>query len=117
MTLPLHPDMLASAYDYLRTTPPFNRWNLPDAEDVLFVVTRSKRTMGTHSTVNGRHVIEVSRCKVGYTGTLMSLMAHEMVHMHEVLTKTGTPGVEHNAAFQQFSKQVCKYHGFDPNEF
>lgn len=117
MTLPLHPEILAGAYDYLKTTPPFNRWNLPESEDVLFIVTRSKKVMGTHSTQNGRHVIEVSRFKVGYTGTLMALMAHEIIHLHQNAVGMETKGVEHNAAFDKLAKHVCKYHGFDPHEF
>lgn len=117
MTLPLSAEMLEASYDFLRTTPPFNRWNLPDGEDVQFTITQSRKTMGTHCLFNGKHCIEISRRLVGHTSTLMSLMAHEMVHAHQKATKTDTPGVEHNEAFRQFGRQVCKHHGFDPHEF
>jgi hypothetical protein len=117
VTLPLNREILEANYDYLRTTPPFSKWNLPDGEDVQFVITRSRKTMGTHCLFNGKHIIEISRHLVGYTSTLTVLMAHEMVHAHQKMTKTDTPGVEHNAAFRQFGRQVCKYHGFDPHEF
>jgi hypothetical protein len=47
-------------------------------------------------------------------------MSHEMVHLYlEMMgweSVGGAPNT-HNAAFQQFAVQVCKYHGYDPKAF
>lgn len=117
MTLPLHPDMLASAYDYLRTTPPFRGWRLPDSDDVIFKVANSNTHFGWYDRKKGQHTLAVSRKAVGHTVTLMASMAHEAIHLHQAIAGLETPGTQHNANFKKLAKQVCKYHGFDPNEF
>ena len=40
--LTLTPDMLESAYEYLRVSPPFCRWGLPHADHVMFRVLRKE---------------------------------------------------------------------------
>lgn len=117
MTLPLNHETLAAAYDYLRATPPFRDWNLPEAEDVKFVITRSTVVAGTHSIRDGKDVIGVSSGCIGRTGSLMELMAHEMIHMHQREVCMETRGVEHNAAFKKLGAKVSKIHGFDPMLF
>lgn len=117
MTLPLHPETLKAAYEFLVETPPFNKWGLPDSEDIVFQVTRSRKTTGFYSLHNGKHYIGASRFKIGHTLTLIELIGHEMVHLHQKVACMETKGVEHNAAFHKLAKQVCKYHGFDPHEF
>jgi len=120
MTLPLTPETLAAAYDYLRSTPPFNRWNLPEPEDVVFKVARTRTMFGSYQREGERHIITASSGKIGQTGTLLRLLAHEMVHLHLEMTglesKRGGPET-HNTAFRQFAAQICKAHGFDPKEF
>ncbi len=121
MTLPLTPEMLAAAYDYLRHTPPFHRWNLPEPEDITFRVARTRTMFGSYEQVGGvRHTITASGGKIGQTGTLMRLMAHEMTHMHLKITglesKRGGPDT-HNTAFRKFAAEICKVHSFDPKEF
>ena len=114
MTLPITPKLLRATYDFLRATPPFNRWGLPQGEDVIFQVTRSRKTQGDHLFINGVHTIRVSCVKVGYTAGLIALMAHEMVH-----SACDLKGVrsEHGEAFKERAAAVCRYHGFDPAEF
>lgn len=119
--MPLTPETLASAYDYLRTTPPFNRWNLPESEDVTFKVVRTRTMFGSYENIGRmRHTITASSGKIGQTGTLLRLLAHEMTHMHLELTglesKRGGPET-HNIAFRKFAAIICKVHGFDPKEF
>lgn len=115
MTLPLTPQMLRAAYEYLRTTPPFNRWRLPHGEEVEFCVIRSPLVWGDHTTYKetDKHVIRVSSSVVGYTQSLMTAMAHEMIHARQAVTKTATRA-EHNKEWFALRRQVCKYHGFDP---
>lgn len=116
MTLPLTPDTLRAAYDYLAITPPFNRWNLPDGEDVTFRVIRAPTLRGWYRREGTRHVIAVSSVCIGRTASLMELMAHEMIHLHEEQAGACTAGM-HSAAFRKWSAQVCRWHGFDPKLF
>jgi hypothetical protein len=120
MTLPLTTEMMAAGYDYLATTPPFSGWNLPDAEDVVFKLSRGEREFGFYRWDGERHTITASVKAIGYTVTLMRFLSHEMIHLY--LEKMGWESVgggpnTHNAAFRKFAVQVCKYHGFDPKAF
>lgn len=120
MTLPLSADILAAAYDYLRTTPPFVRWNLPESEDVKFRVSRRATEFGRYQKVNGKHTIAMSASSIGQTETLMRYLAHECVHLH--LEATGMEAKNggmntHNAAFRKFASEVCRVHGFDLKAF
>ena len=120
MTLPLTPEMLAAAYDYLRHTPPFHRWNLPEPEDVKFTVGRARDCFAFYQWDGFRHTITVSKNAVAHTSTLMTAMAHECIHLHLEATKQeskrSSPS-HHNAAFRRYAAQACKYHGFDPKAF
>ncbi len=117
MTLPLTTDTLRAAYDYLATTPPFNRWNMPDGEDVTFRVTRASAICGRWIEHEGKHTIEVSALAVGHTGTLMAVVAHEMLHLHVAEAGMYTAKNQHNAAFRKLALRVCAAHGFDPKLF
>ena len=117
MSLPLTRDILRAAYAYLAETPPFNRWNMPDAEDIEFRVSRSNDTCGTYEKVKGKHVIGASSALIGWTNSLMALVAHEMVHLHQNHSGMESPHAEHNAAFHKLAKRVCDVHGFDPKLF
>lgn len=114
--LPLTIDTLRAAYDYLATTPPFVRWNLPDGEDVTFRVVKSLDTRGWYRRVGQRHTIGISRNCIGRTDSLMEVMAHEMVHLHEEQAGACGSG-EHSRAFNRWAAQVCKWHGWDPKLF
>ena len=113
MTLALTPDMLRTAYDYLCETPPFCRWNLPDSDDVRFLVVGDPTLRGWYKFDDARHVIAISRRCIGHTVNLIATMAHEMIHLHEQNAKACGRG-EHSAAFNRWAAQVCKAHGFDP---
>lgn len=117
MTLPLTKEILASAYDFLCSTPPFNKWGMPESEDVQFIITRNRTVSGIHSFHKGKHYIGVSRFKVGHTSTLVVLMAHEMLHLHISHTGMAKGEADHGRTFFKLAKQVCKVHGFDPHEF
>lgn len=120
MTLPLTKEMLATAYDFLASTPPFNRWNLPDSEDVVFNVGKALDCFAHYQWDGTRHTITVSSRAVAHTITLVNAMAHEIVHLHLFATnqeslRSGPR--HHNAAFKRYAAQVCKHHGFDPKAF
>ncbi|TWA89534.1 SprT-like domain-containing protein [Bradyrhizobium stylosanthis] len=112
MTFRLTPKVLETSYDYLRTTPPFNRWKLPPGGDVKFVVIRSKDDCGWYNIVNGQHVIAASSAYIGRTLSLMELMAHEMIHLYQRRKNPRATG--HNAEFHKLGRRACKHHGFDP---
>ena len=118
MTLPLSPPILRAAYEYLRTTPPFNRWSLPEGGEVEFLVIKTRDRYADHClyTETGKHVIRVSSGVIGYSASLIAAMAHEMVHAKQAVAKTETRA-QHNAEFHRLAKLVCKYHGFDPKTF
>lgn len=121
MTLPLNKEVLAAAYEYLKTTPPFSKWNMADSEDVKFTVASFRRLeFGRYQWDGKQHTINMSSKAIGYTSTLLEKMAHEMIHMH--LEETGmesrkTDSDTHNTAFRKFAAEVCKIHGFDPRAF
>jgi hypothetical protein len=113
--------MLEAAYEYLRASPPFCRWNLPQADLVSF------RVMGTRDYFGhfrGRHrraqgddfsEIAVSAKLVRSTDVLIATMAHEMIHLYQ--DETGTSRGHHNPAFRKLAKRVCGIHGFDLESF
>lgn len=117
MTLPLTPDVLVAAYEYLRTTEPFRRWKLPDSDDIVFMVTHDRERMGQVSIFKGHLTLEISAVQIGHTASLMSVMAHEMIHIHQKDVRAETSGAQHNAAFRKLAARVCAFHGFDPKGF
>lgn len=117
MTLPLTRDVLASCYDFLNECEPFNRWALPDSDDIAFKVARGKSCHGWHRYEDGKHLIAISSGLVGHTSSLIATMAHEMIHVHENNARACKAGVEHSAAFKRWAGQVCRVHGFDPMAF
>lgn len=115
MTIKLSVDVLRAAYDYLNTTDPFLKWNLPDSDDISFAVTSDKNNHGWLTTKpRHRPRITVSGSVVGHTLSLLTVVAHEMVHLHQYLT--GMPQT-HGPAFDRLKAKVCKVHGFDPKAF
>ena len=111
MTLPLTPAMLAGAYEYLRTTPPFRYYALRPAEEVEFAVTRHVDREGDYidDPQAERLVIRVSENSIGSTDVLMQVIAHEMVHLRH--------GPAHGASFRRAAKRVCLLHGWDAKRF
>ena len=118
--LPLSEEMLEAAYEYLRTTPPFNKWNLPDGEDIRFHVVRARDCFAKYQRDGDLHHISVSISSVAHSDTLIEKMAHEMVHLHLELTgsesKSKSPSI-HNAAFRKYATRICQIHGWDPKGF
>lgn len=118
MTLRLTPDTLAAAYEYLRTTLPFARWKLPDADEIEFCVTRHRDREADHGVWKGQHCIRVSTHSIGTTDALMQAIAHEQVHAYQDgVLKTGSRRVVHNAEFRRLAARVCRAHGWDKEKF
>ncbi len=120
MPIVLTPEIIEGAYEFLRTTPPFRNWRLPEADEVTFVVSRHKRYVGYHRGTRHKiydHEIGISEVCVGHTNTLLRTMAHEMIHQHQQRSRTQTAHTEHNAEFMRLARIVCRYHGWDEKEF
>lgn len=119
MTLPLTPQMLAAAYDFLSVTPPFDKWNLPPSEEIAFKVSRAKKWFARYRWNGNRHTIEISANAVAYSDTLLKKLSHEMIHLHlEELNMDRRGGPDtHTGAFRCLAEDVCRTHGFDPKEF
>lgn len=118
--LPLTPETLAAAYDYLATCEPFRGWSLPESDEILFKVVRTRQKQAWYQWDGKRHTITVSQGRVGQTLTLLQAVAHEMIHLH--LEESGMESKAHscdthNAAFRVLAAQACKVHGFDPKAF
>lgn len=117
MTFKLNPAVLRYSYDFLCTTEPFCRWNLPDGDDVVFEVGRTAQCFGWYNTRMGKHVITISRAKIGQVTTLIETMAHEMIHLH-IQNSEITDTSDHGRVFRRLAARVCKVHTcFDPKRF
>lgn len=108
----LTPAILVAAYEFLRATPPFVGWRLPEADDVEFRVSHFAHLGECHAN-DGTHVIAISARRISHTDTLMRTMAHEMIHLRH--NHVGIDTV-HGAPFVRDAKLVAKAHGFDPLE-
>lgn len=123
MPLTLTPDMLVAAYDFLRTTEPFDKWGMLHGDEVEFAVIRNADYLGffSASLAPGRDLkmvpkIEVSDRCCGHTDTLLRAVAHEMIHLHQWFKGLDNRS-KHNADFKKKAKKVCEAHGWDPKLF
>lgn len=119
MTLRLTPAALIAAYEYLRTTAPFNKWKLPDADDLEFKVTDCVDMHGHFQADNdGPDAIAVSTITTKTTFKLMETMAHEMTHLKQRMDQGFRQnGYGHGQSFQALARRVCRAHGFDLRTF
>jgi len=109
------PDTLRHAYELLRSTRPFDRWKLPSSVEINFELLRTKDRYGDFLPLaDGRFRIRASLGMVGHTSTLLTSMAHEMVHLRQWARGDWT---KHNAEFNRLAAIVCRHHGFDPRSF
>jgi hypothetical protein len=123
LALRLTPEILESAYEYLRTTPPFRSWGLPHPDQLVFRVMGARDRFGQFrgrfsrkSRAEDYSEIGISAHLVHTTAALLSTMAHEMIHLHQ--DESGTCGRgQHNKEFQQLACRVCTIHGFDREGF
>ena len=115
----LTPQMLVGAYDFLKTTKPFCRWNLPDADAVKFIVSSSNQEAGHYGRTPRLedHEIAISQSCVKQTHTLMWVMGHEMIHLYQGIRKAETSNAVHNAEFRKLAKTACQEHGWDVGFF
>ena len=117
-TLVTTPDLLRRAYELLRQTPPFKGWRLPEAEMILFEVTRARGVYGEYWYDKARgHVIRVSQARHAYLPGLLATVAHEMIHLRQDIVRAETPKTHHNAQFRRIALLACRTHGWDEKLF
>ena len=105
MPIKLTKEMLAHCFDMIAATPLMSKWGLPESEDVKFKLVARKKYFGRYIYDGGNHTIEISTKSVGTFQTLISTMAHEMIHLHQ--SQLDLP-VADDAAFDWFAETVCK---------
>lgn len=113
MGIKLTPEVLAAAYDLLLTLEPFSEWNLPPSEDIKFKVDKSLSNRGWYLYDNGKHTIGVSQRCCGHIKSLMAVMCHEAIHLHQQQNCLNTKA-EHNKAFKIEADKISADYGFDP---
>ncbi len=118
--LHLTPDSLENAYEYLCTTLPFRRMNLPHADNLVFRVMGARDRFGHFrgriKNVPDLNEIGVSIRVVKSTDLLMATMAHEMIHLYQH-ESGGCTRAAHNSEFERIAARVCRIHGFDRESF
>lgn len=118
--LPLTPEVLKATYEFLNVTEPFCRWNLPDGDDTIFKINRSKTMCGWHDDGDLRLrkpkvIVSLSSHFLKTNRALVETMSHEMCHIHQF--RHFRHEGEHGPAFQRLADQVCRAHGFDRGLF
>lgn len=112
ITLPIVEHM----YELLRATPPFNRWKLPDHDDISFAINRTHGNRGEFYVKDNVPTIGIHDLHHETLDELMRTVAHEMCHLRE--WRTGQrQDVHHGAYFKRSAKAVCKAHQFDKGAF
>lgn len=120
MALRITPDMMVEAYNFLKTTPPFSGWKLPDSDEVGFHVVPDPNTSADFVIEgdNSMH-IRVSSAIPIHANTLLMLVAHELIHMYQSMHKLAKnkSALMHNADFKRRAKRICAVHGWDESLF
>lgn len=121
------PETCRAAYEFFRTTLPYRRWKLPDADSVEFKITKSADKYGSvdYPSRKGfkiRPIMEVSDHLCYCTDVLLRTVAHEMVHLRQFQLDGWTvveKGKEygHGPDFQAMAKLICRRHGFNLETF
>lgn len=111
----LTPEIMAAAYEYLKATPPFSRWGLPPAGALKFRPTKARSEAGHCEELDsGKICIGMSSVLHGHSNSILTTMAHEMIHVRQFTA--GTPATR-GMLFQKMATQICRRHGFDPLGF
>lgn len=113
----LTPNLLRATYNMVCELAPFDQWNLPDGDEVVFQVTSERNTRGWHTYSRPQHTIGISSICVQRYDTLVQTMMHEMIHAHERNVKQDRTDVYHSRAFHQWAAQVCRIHKLDAGIF
>lgn len=114
--IPVTADTIKAVYVLLRSFPPFNRWDLPAADELTFYVVDYKGEWAEYHPE--RKTIRVSTARVSTFLSLLQAVAHENCHLRQDISGRYPVKNAHNADFKRYAKQVCKHFPFfDPANF
>ena len=111
----LNSEVARHAYASLSCLYPFTKWKMPLPEEIEFLIVLDKDTMGTYTYDTGgdyEHTITISSARCGHYYTMLTTLAHEMVHMSFHRLK-GDKWLHHSAEFRRRCKIVAFEMGFD----
>ena len=113
----LNPAVLRNLYASLACCYPFTKWKMPLPEEINFVVINDSELMGTYLYTDEEfeHTVTVSSARCGHYYTVLTTMAHEMIHMSFYRQK-GDKWLQHGKPFRTRCKMVADELGFDPLE-
>ena len=110
--------ILKNIYNMLVVCEPFEKWNMPLAAQIRFVVNADPDVMGTYMYDDGEkweHIITISTARCGFLDTVILTMAHEMIHM-SFHRRKGNKWAQHGKEFRARCHLVGKELGLDPLE-
>lgn len=115
--LHLTPEIVEAAYEVLRLTKPFNRWKLPDPDEIEFRAVKMTGQDQAYCVHDGkRHVIAIAINKHTSLHSLIPTLAHEMLHMH-LDRAYPRDRAHHGKRFHRHADQICRHHTFDRGQF
>ena len=110
--------ILKNIYNMLVVCEPFDKWHMPLAAQIKFIVNADPDVMGTYMYDDGEkweHIITISAARNGWLETATRSMAHEMIHASRWNTSTSA-WTKHDKTFKYRAKLVADSLGFDPLE-
>lgn len=110
----LNNTIIKNLYATLFCCHPFSRWNMPLPDEILFIVDDDTESLGTYQYDPGsetfEHIITISRAKCAFIITVLSTLAHEMIHMSRFRTSKWD---KHDAEFRRRATMVGLELGLD----
>lgn len=110
----LSSSILRNFYSSLYLCDPFIKWNLPLPEEIRFKVVDDMDTLGTYlhdpSDDEYQHTITISRARCAFLSTVLSTLAHEMIHLSRYRTDKWN---YHDKMFRARATKVGKELGLD----
>ena len=116
----LSPDTLAAAYAFLCGLEPMSRWGLPSASEISFAVETYEKDFARCRCIwTPRRFLDTRHCTIGVSNVtvqtidrLFRAMAHEMIHVKQVMeSRSGsqwdrTP--THGRKFASAEREIAK---------
>ena len=113
------PARLRAVYVMLVQFPPFNRWSLPPAGEVVFYNITDPKDHGAYNFEKGKHRIGVNGETCADLIHVERVMAHELVHLRQELLgrRPSTKDDQHNREFYRMARLVCRNLGYQSEGF
>jgi hypothetical protein len=114
----ISPAIVRNLYSSLYVCYPFSKWNLPLPEECDFQILHDQELMGSYLYCDSdeyEHTITISSARCGHLMTVITTLAHEMVHM-SFYRRKGDKWTQHGKEFRQRCHMVGQELGFDPLE-